>query len=80
MYGEGDKKLSEITYKVKGTITDSKGYSMKFTNKDIVNLEIEIGSIKRLINNHAALKLQELVKELATDDKMFQSLIEESEK
>lgn len=32
------------------------------------------------IQLESALKLQKLVKELATNDKMFQSLVEESEK
>ena len=83
--------MSEITYKVEGKITDSKGNSMKFTNKDIVNIEIETGTTKRIINNHSALKLQELVKErIIYENKHYstspmvsdvlQSLVEESEK
>lgn len=68
------------SFKVQGTITDSKGRSLKFTEKDILILEIETGTTKRIVNNHHAIKLQKLVKELATKDKMFQSLIDESEK
>lgn len=63
------------SFKVKGTITDSKGRSINFTEKDIINLEIESGTTKRIVNNRNAIKLQELVKERikerTQDDKLF---------
>ncbi len=51
------------SYKVEGTIIDSKGHSIKFTEKDILILEIETGDTKRIVNNRYALKLQKLIKE-----------------
>ncbi len=42
------------------------------------HIEIDMNRIKQYCER--SLKLQELVKELATSDKMFQSLLEESKK